>query len=306
MLRTQEALLVIVMILSSVGLANSAFAQSAQSSYTVNLNSFSLQLTYPSQVKPGDTVSVNVQVNPKTSLAYLQTLTATIYYADTGGLHNIATQTLFTNNGYGYGSYVTSSFSKSFTVNVPQSAPRTSLVAVFTETAQSNYYNSYYSYGYGSYYSGWYYPAYNYGVYPSYYSGTTTDDAIAPLSYIQASTPEYVNLQSTYQMLQQQLNQTQAQLSQSQAQLQQGQMQNQQLQGTIAQQSATINQLNQQLTTASGMMQTYQLLALVLGIMAIVFAAFGIYEWRTKSSAANTPRAYSNQPQTQENRSTES
>ena len=223
-------------------MVNSAFAQSAQASYTVNLNSFSLQVTYPSQVKPGDTVSVNVQVNPKTSVAYLQSLTATIYYADASGLHNIATQTIFSNNGYAYGNYVTSSFSKSFTVNVPQNAPRTSLVAVFTETAQSNYYNSYFDYGYGPYYYSWYYPAYQYGVYPSYYSSTTsTDDAIAPLSYIQASTPEYVTLQSTYQMLQQQLNQTQAQLTQSQAQLQQEQAQNQQLQNTVAQRSATIS-----------------------------------------------------------------
>jgi hypothetical protein len=287
------------MILSSVGMVNSAFAQSAQTTYTVNLNSFSLQVTYPSQVKPGDTVSVNVQVNPKTSLAYLQSLTATIYYADTSGLHTIATQTIFSNNAYGYGNYATASFTKSFTVNVPQNAPRTSLVAVFTETAQSNNYNAYYSYGYGAYYYSWYYPAYQYGVYPSYYSSTTTtDDAIAPLSYIQASTPEYVTLQSTYQLLQQKLNQTQTQLTQSQAQLQQEQAQNQQLQSTGAQQSATINQLNQQLATTSGMAQSYQLLALVLGIIALVFAVFGIYEWRAKAKTANTPETTSSQPET--------
>ena len=154
-------------------MVNSTFAQSAQVSYTVNLNSFSLQVTYPSQVKPGDTVSVNVQANPKTSVAYLQTLTATIYYADTSGLHTYCNSDPFTNNGYGYGYYGTSSFTKSFTVNVPPNAPRTSLVAVFTETSQSNYYNTYYDYGYGPYYYSWYSPAYQYGVYPSYYSGTT-------------------------------------------------------------------------------------------------------------------------------------
>src|SRR5208283_486716 len=109
------------MILFSVLMVNSAFAQSAQVSYTVNLSAFSLQVTYPSQVKPGDAVSVNVQVNPKTSLAYLQTLTATVYYADSGGLHSVSTQTLYSDNGYG--GYVTSSFTKSFTVTVPQNAP---------------------------------------------------------------------------------------------------------------------------------------------------------------------------------------
>ncbi len=249
------------MILSSASLVNSAFAQSAQVSYTVNLNVFTLQVTYPSQVKPGDTISVNVQASPKTSIAYLQNLTATIYYADTSGLHTIATQNLYSNNAYYYGNYATPSFTKSFTVNVPSSAPRTSLVALFTETAQSNYFYTFYNYG--SYYYGGYYPAYPFQVYPSYNSGTATDNAIAPLSYVQASTPEYVALQSTYQMLQQQLNQTQAQLRQ-------GQAQNQQLQNTVAQQSATLNQLNQQLATASGMTQTYQLLALALGILAAV------------------------------------
>jgi hypothetical protein len=303
-LKIQRSLFGVVMILSSVLMVNSAFAQSAQVSYTVNLNAFSLQVTYPSQVKPGDTVSVNVQANPKTSVAYLQTLTATIYYADTGGLHNIATQTLFSNNAYGYGNYAASSFTKSFTVNVPANATRTSMVAVFTETAQSNYYNTYYGYGYDyglHNYSG-YYSAYPFQVYPPYYSGTTTDDAIAPLSYIQASTPEYVTLQSTYQMLQQQLNQTQARLTQSQAQLQQGQTQNQQLQNTVAQQNATINQLNRQLATTSSMAQTYQLLALVLGIIAVVFAVFGVYERRSKQKTANTTVTYSSQPETQETR----
>ena len=281
-------------------MVNSVFAQSAQASYTVNLSAFSLQVTYPSQVKPGDTVSVNVQVNPKSSVAYLQSLTATIYYADASGLHNIATQTIFSNTAYGYGNYVTSSFTKSFTVNVPQNAPRTSLVAVFTETAQSNYFNTYYDYGYGPYYYSWYYPAYQYGVYPSYYSSsaTSTDDAIAPLSYIQASTPEYVTLQSTYQMLQQQLNQTQAQLTQSQAQLQQEQAQNQQLQGTVAQRGLTISQLNQQLSAANGMTQTYQLLALVLGIIALIFVVFGVYEWRAKAKTTSTLKTYSSQPET--------
>ena len=97
------------------------------------------------------------------------------------------------------------------------------------------------------------------GYYASYGYSTTTDDAIAPLSYIKAATPESVALQSENQMIQQQLNQTQAQ--------------NQQLRTTIAQQSTTINLLGQQLASANSMTQTYQNLALGVIITAVALAA---------------------------------
>jgi len=274
-------------IVVSLSVFNSAFAQPSQVSYTVNLNSLTLQLTYPAQVLPGGSVSVSVQANPKSGGVYLQSLTATVYYSDSSGLHSIATQTLISNPAYSYGSYVTSAFSKSFTVNVPQDAPRTSLVAVFSESVQSTYYFAY--------------PCfvdiflaectYQYGWYPYSYSSysTTSDDAIAPLSYIQATTPEYVALQSTYQQLQQQLNQTQAQLSQSQAQLAQSHTQNQQLQSTVSQQGDRINQLNQQLANANAMSQTYQLATLALGIIAVILLVFTVYLWRRGSKQAGKP-----------------
>ena len=229
---------------------------------------------------PGDTVSMSVQANPKSSGVYLQNLTASIYYADAAGLHLISTQTIVSNSANSYGSYVTGSFVKNFTVSVPQNAPRTSLVAVFSETVHSTYY-----YGYPcdvEIFLG--YCTFQYGWYPSYPYKTTTDDAIAPLSYIEASTPEYISLQSTYQMVQQQLNQTQLQLKQSQTQ-------NQQLQNVISQQNATINQLNQQLASANGMAHTYQLVALGLGILVLVLAVFAVYQWRTKQKKEKTAEA---------------
>lgn len=250
-------------LLLLVSVFNPAFAQPTQVSYVVSLNSFSLQVTYPSEVMPGDNVTLNIQGSPKSNSLYLQSLTATIYYADAAGLHQLASQNLVSNpaNSYGYyGAYTTGSFSKSFTVNVPQNAPRTSLVAIFSETVQSNnyYYSDYWSYFGYSYYGN----PFSYGYYPSY--STTIDEGIAPLSYIKATTPEYVALQSEYQLLQQQLNQTQAQ--------------NAQLQTTISQQSATINQLNQQLTSANATAQTYQTVAAVFVIIAMALAAFSIYQ----------------------------
>ena len=162
-------------------------------------------------------------------------------------------------------------------MTVPQDAPRTSLIALFSETVQSNYYD----------YSSYYYPSTysmgmkHYGIffsvyYPSYYYSSSTDQGIAPLSYINATTPEYVALQSEYQILQQQVSQ--------------GQAQNQQLQTTISQQSATINQLNQQLASAGTMTQRYQTLALVFGILAAALAALAVYQSRKgkKTETAKT------------------
>lgn len=229
---------------------------------------------------PGETVSVSVQANPKSSSVYLQNLTATIYYADVAGLHLISTQTIVTDSANSYAPYATGSFVRNFTVSVPQNAPRTSLVAVFSETVHSAYY-----YGYPcviDVFLG--YCTFQYGWYTSYPYRTTIDDAIAPLSYIEATTPEYVSLQSTYQMVQQQLNQTQLQLKQSQTQ-------NQQLQNVISQQNATINKLNQQLASANGMAQTYQLVALGLGILAAVLAVFAVYESRTRQKKERTAEA---------------
>ena len=256
---------VVVLVLSAASLSQ-VLAQQTQVSYTVNLTSFTLNVTYPSEVTPGENITVNVQATPKTTGIYLQTLSATIYYGDSSGLHAIATQTIVSNSATGYGSY-TGSFSKSFTVNVPQNAPRTSLVAIFSETVQSN--NYYYNYpSYPSYFGYLYYgnPLF-YSYYPSY--STTTDNAIAPLSYVKATTPEYVALQSEYQMLQQQLNQTQAK--------------NQQLQTTIAQQSATINLLGQQLTSANNNVQTYQSVALGAIIIAVALAAVAVFAFYRRS-----------------------
>jgi len=272
----------IVSALVLLSLLSPVFAQSTQTSYTVNLNAFSLHVSFPSEAMPSDTVTVNVQGTPKANSAYLQSLTVTIYYADAAGLHQLSTQKLISNSAsnagyYGYGGYSTpsASFSKNFSVTVPQDAPRTSLIALFSETVQSNYYD----------YSSYYYPStYSMGMkhsrtffyvyYPSYYYSSSTDQAIAPLSYIKATTPEYIALQSEYQALQQQVSQ--------------GQTQNQQLQTTISQQSATINQLNQQLASAGTMTQRYQTLALVFGILAAALAALAVYQSRKGKKTETT------------------
>ena len=241
---------------------NSAKAQSAQASATVKLSAFNLQLTYPSVVLPNDKVTVTVEATPIGSGAYLQSLTAIVYYADTSGLHQLANENLVSNSSdvYGYSKPYTSSFSKSFTVNVPPNAPRTSLVAIFSETVQT------YFYGYGGYAFGWgvfysipsTYPSYSYSSIPAYPYRATNDQAIAPLSYINGNTPEIAGLQSQIRTLQQQLNQSQ--------------VQNQQLQATINQQTMTINQFDQK----------NQILMLIVGILVLALVIFSLYSYREK------------------------
>ncbi len=298
-----RTILVTAVLLISLSLLNGAYGQPTQSSYTVKLTSFNLQVTCPSEVIPGDTVTVNVQGTPTGSGAYLQSLTATIYYANASNLHQLATENLVVSSSpNAYNNYISygyaGSFSKSFTVNVPENASGT-LVSLFSETVLPRYqgwtpyfpsypYNPYSSSypsfpTYPSYPSYPYSPSYPYYPYsssypsyvpPAYYPlssspySYSSDQAIAPLSYIKTNTPETVTLQSENQMLQQQLNQTQGQ--------------SQQLQTKISQQNATINQLSQQLASVNGTIQTYQMLVLALGVLTVIVLAFSINQRRSK------------------------
>jgi chromosome segregation ATPase len=135
------------------------------------------------------------------------------------------------------------------------------------------------------YYGIW--PPYGYGLYRHRFPfllspfGAVTDDAIGTLSFIEATTPEYVSLQSKYQLLQQQLNQSQAQLKQIQTV-------NDQLHGVVSQENATINRLNQHLASADRTTLTYQLLAVGFGIIALILAAFSFLERRAKEKMRKT------------------
>jgi hypothetical protein len=272
-MKSMFALLVTAVLLVSVSSIITVHAQATQVSSTITLKSVNLQVAYPSEVVPGNTVTVQVQVNPVSGGGYLENLTATVYYADATGLHQIASQNLVANqaNTYSYPApYQTVSYSKTMQFSVPQNAPRTSLVAVFSETFQSQYYYDYHCF-----------VDVFYSYCPSYSDGNANDEAIAALSYIKAPTPEYVSLQSTYQLLQQQLNQTQTQLKQSQTQ-------NQQLQNAVSQESVTINQLNQQLASANQTTQNYQALAAALGIVVVILVIFTAYQSTRKEKRQKT------------------
>jgi hypothetical protein len=228
---------------------------------------------------PGDTVTINLQAAAKNNLNTVA-LTLQIFYSDGNNLHQLAWASVSNDNN----NYMNTgtSLSKQIQFAIPQDAPRTSLIAALTEKVQTAYYSNYYYpsyYNYSSqscyYYPDYYYSYYGYGsysgyAYPSYSYNTSTDTDIAPLSYIKATTPEYVSLQSEYQMVQQQLAQSQAENQQVKRNLQDAQ-------NKIAQQNATILNLNQELNSSQSLNGAVEAAAGGLGIIAIVLGVFVTY-----------------------------
>jgi hypothetical protein len=241
-------------VLVMLAMRQSAYAESSQVSTTVELNFLTIHLSYPSEVLPGQAATVSVQGTAK-DYVQLGKLVLQIYYADGNSLHLLTAVTVANNVYLSKGNQV----SRDIQVNVPADAPRTSLVALVTENVNSPSYN-YWSYYYP--YSYWFWGDENYTdtyflyAYPTYYYTSVTDDGLSPLSYIKATTPEYVTLQGEYQMVQQQLNQSRTD--------------NQKLQDTVAQNNSVIANLNEQLASTQAMVRTLEAFAIILAVIAIV------------------------------------
>ena len=251
-----------------------AYGDSAQASASVTLQYFGIQVQYPSVVLPATNTQVHIQAIAK-SAVNLNSLTASIYYVDGTNLHQLVSATILSNQ------YVVSgdAFTKDLQVIIPQGIPRTSLFATFTESVQVSNVSSYsyppYNYGYDNACSSYSYNNMQNCYYNTYYNSyssnaqysyiTTSDTIISPLSYVNATTPEYNSLLSQYQTQQQQLSQAQSenqnlqqQVNQQNQQISQLQAQNQQLQqnvqnaqGAISQRDSDNSNLNSQLNAAN-------------------------------------------------------
>ena len=293
-MRMLRSLLVVTILLIALPATLSGVtvrAQSSQSTYTLSLTYFSVAVTFPSEVHPGDLVTVSMQATAKSSLSSA-TVTAEILYPKGNSINQLTTATVSSNGYVNSGS----TLSKQIQFTVPPDAPRTSLLTIVEEQVQTSnsynsygYYNSpvyydnsnpdcYYSADWSSYYYGYcnYYGSY-YGypyAYPSYSTSSSTDNGVAPLSYIKAQTPEYSALQSQYQTAKQQLNQSQAQ--------------NQQLQQQLSQSNATVSTLNQQLSANQSSNTTLDVVAVGLAVLAIIFGAFALH-YRNKSTPRPQP-----------------
>jgi hypothetical protein len=269
--------IVLLVMLLAIIATQSVFAQTSQTTSTVTLRYFNIQATYPAEALPGDSASVHVQANAKSTF-YLQSLTIQVYYADT-----------YLNSG--------GSVTKDVQFTVPKDMPRTSLIAVFTENVRTASYDYYYYYPVGAYYYNYSYPYYDYYyyypytyyMYPSQSYSTATDDVVSPLSYVKATTPEYVSLQSEYNTLQQNYQQVQADNQKLQQQLNDAQNQ-------ISQKDAQIADLNQQLESAKSTSTTLGIGALVLVVAAVAVAAFAVMRGRSKAAPQKTATSDTTSP----------
>ena len=275
-------MLVIPIILLAFAASQPAIAQTGQVSSTVNLNHLNVQASYPAEVLPGDSVTINVQAKAKSSFT-LVSLTLAVYYADGSSLHQITSATLASNTYMSNGQSV----SKDVQFTVPTSVPRTSLIALFSENVRVAYYDYYYypaayyypvNYSYPYWYYNYYYYPYMYYAYPSASYSTSTDDEVSALSYVKATTPEYVSLLSQYEALQQNLQQVQADNQKLQQQLNEAQ-------STISQKDAQIADLNQQLDSAKATGTTIGVAALAVVAVAVIVAVVAVMRGRSRGTS---------------------
>src|SRR3990172_8828700 len=259
-----SSLVIFTLVVVLVGSAGQlVLADSTQVSNTVSLSHLSVKLAYPSEVLPSQSITIDIQATARDSFR-LKSLEVQVYLADGNSLRQLTTATISKDLYMSRGDQI----NKDIQTTVPADAPRTSLIALVSETATMTYYD--YPYYYAYYY---YYPSYYYVYYPAYSYSSVTDDGIAPLSYIKATTPEYVSLQTAYQMLQQKLDQSQGE--------------NQQLKQTLDARQATINQLNsdiaalnQKFTSAQG---TITLLEVTSIILVGILVALAVYTFRERN-----------------------
>lgn len=296
-----------------IPIAQPTYADPAQAYASVSLQYFTIQVQYPSVVLPGANTHAYVQAVAK-SAVNLNSLMAYVYYVDGMSLHQLVSATILGSQYAASGN----TFAKDLQITVPQGMPRTSLFATFTESVKLSYVSSYsYSnycnasnYACNSYNCNmqycYNYPYYNsYSSYPQYSYTTTTDTGISPLSYVNATTPEYTNLFAQYQSQQQQLSQAQSQnqnlqqqIAQQQQQIAQLQTQNQQLQqnlqnvqGAISQRDSDNSNLSSQLNSANVMNRELMYLAGGLGILVILAAAVSHRTGRPRKTQSVNPYA---------------
>jgi len=284
--------IVLLVILASIFATRSVLAQTSQVTSTVSLSHLNVQLTYPSQVLPGQSVTINLTAQAKDNFQ-LTSLAVQVYLADQSNLRQLLSTTVTQNTVMTSGNQI----NKQIQVTVPSDASRTSLVALVTEsvglTSNSYAYGNPYWNGYNNWY-GTSYPYYYYSnpsiYYGSYYFGSyvssnyqsSSDNAIAPLSYVLATTPEYAALQSQYQQLQAQNQQFQ---TQNQHLLQQLQA----LQNSTAQKDSTINNLNNQLSSARTTTTLVGIVAVVLAIAVVALAALHFKPTKTAETESHPP-----------------
>ena len=240
-------LVLLAAVITSLFVNPLVYAQSSQAVGRVSLTHLNVQLTYPSDVLPGQSVTVGVQAQAKGSFQ-LASLTMQVYYVDPTqlSLRQVASATVAQGLSMSSGGQI----NKAVQVTIPTDAPRTSLIARVAENVTLTVFI-----------------VYNNG--PStqaapYYSATS-DDAIAPLTYIMSPTPEYVALQSQYQTLESQYQQVRQGLNQSLAQ-------NVKLQQAAQSEQAAQSQIAGLIAHLQGMVTLLASTSAILGVAFVALA----------------------------------
>ncbi|HKM50628.1 MAG TPA: hypothetical protein VJZ75_05560 [Candidatus Bathyarchaeia archaeon] len=239
-------LVLLAAVIASLLVNPLVYAQSSQAVGRVSLVHLNVQLTYPSDVLPGQSVSVGVLAQAKGSFQ-LASLTMQVYYVDPQlGLRQVASAIVAQGLSMANGGQL----NKAVQVTIPTDAPRTSLIARVAENVTLTVFI-----------------VYNNG--PStqaapYYSATS-DDAIAPLTYIMSPTPEYVALQSQYQTLESQYQQVRQGLNQSL-------VQNVKLQQAAQSEQAAQSQMAGLIAHLQGMVMLLESASAILGVAFVALA----------------------------------
>jgi len=170
---------------------------------------FEIDLTYPNATKPGDSISISVKAKAK-GTTQIKELTFNLdAYTLDGGLLRIGELTLVKKKLVRSGD----SWSQTFNVTVPSDTPRSTLIGSFTEVWDDPVYYVIVVYNESApvVIDWWYWdpdPYYwwsrkgvwPYGYYYDFKTLSTLSEPIA-LSYVLATTPEYVKLKSEEEAL---------------------------------------------------------------------------------------------------------
>ena len=167
---------------------------------TVTLPNFNVDINFPSEGNPGETIIVSVTATAKENVK-LGELTIHIYaYTGYGEQRTILIDAIAKDTRVRNGEM----FHKTYTIVLPADIPRSPLMATILERART------YKTVYTSYAIWWPPPWWNYSwpwwpywVVPYRYSYTKEQTTFTslPLTYVKATTPEYAQLKSEYDSL---------------------------------------------------------------------------------------------------------
>jgi len=189
-----------VLVILGIFLVNATPAVANPDQRRFSLVYFDVDVTYPPKGNPGETITISITATAKKDCEVQDLSVELFVYSASGDPRSIGSTTVARQVSVASGNC----FQKSVAYTIPMDAPRSFLMAVVSETIRT------YSYSYSYYYVypyWWWHNVTRYwwGWYPVYYGWRTYTDIVdkeaGPLTYVLATTPEYVQLKADYDKL---------------------------------------------------------------------------------------------------------